>query len=123
MRTHKSLISKYLLVFAALILLIMFFIGFKTPENNVGLSETSTTHTVTIFRMKFNPAHLTVKKGDTVVWINKDFVPHDVTEELNQKWTSKPFNKGEKWSKVIHEDIKYFCNLHKVMKGTITLAK
>ncbi|MFD1162089.1 MULTISPECIES: plastocyanin/azurin family copper-binding protein [Hwangdonia] len=123
MRTHKSSISKYLLFFAALILLIMFLMGYKNPENNVGFSKAPTTHTVTIFRMKFNPANLTVKKGDTVVWINKDFVPHDVTEELSHKWTSKPFNKGEKWSKVINEDIEYFCNLHKVMKGTITLAK
>jgi plastocyanin len=73
--------------------------------------------------MKYHPAQLNVKKGDTVIWINKDFVPHDVTEETTQKWTSKPFNQGEQWSKVVNEDVKYFCNLHKVMKGTITIIK
>ena len=31
--------------------------------------------------MQFQPAVLTIKKGDTVTWINKDFVDHDVTEE------------------------------------------
>jgi plastocyanin len=120
MRTHKSSISNYLLVLAILGFLLVLLMGFKKPEN---ISDTPTTHTVTIFRMKYNPPNLTVKKGDTVVWVNKDFVPHDVTEELNHKWTSKPFSKGEKWSKVINEDVNYFCNLHKVMKGTIRLAK
>ena len=80
------------------------------------------THTVTIFRMKFNPEHLEVKKGDTVIWINKDFVPHDVTEETSDKWTSKPLNQGEKWQKIIQEDVQYYCSLHKVMKGTITIV-
>lgn len=71
--------------------------------------------------MKFIPATLTVKKGDTVVWENKDFVPHDVTDEKNNTWSSGPFGQNESWSKIITKDENYFCNLHKVMKGTITI--
>ncbi|EAR16147.1 plastocyanin/azurin family copper-binding protein [Robiginitalea biformata] len=78
-------------------------------------------HTVEIFRMKFNPAELHVNPGDTVVWVNKDFVPHDVTEEKTRAWTSHPFGQNESWSRVITEDVDYFCNLHKVMKGTIVV--
>lgn len=80
------------------------------------------THTVEIIKMKFVPEHLTVKKGDKVIWINKDFVQHDVTDEKNGKWTSKPFGKDESWSKIITEDEAYFCSLHKVMKGTIKVV-
>lgn len=123
MQPHKSSASKYLLILAILVCVFALLTGFKTPQRLVYNSANPTTHTVTIFRMKYNPAHLDVKKGDTVVWVNNDFVPHDVTEETNQKWTSKPFNQGEKWSKVVNEDIKYFCNLHKVMKGTISISK
>lgn len=31
--------------------------------------------------MKFVPDDITVKKDDTIVWINRDMTAHDVTEE------------------------------------------
>lgn len=80
------------------------------------------THTVEIIKMKFVPEHLTVKKGDKVIWINRDFIQHDVTDEKNGKWTSKPFGKDESWSKIITTDEAYFCSLHVVMKGTIKVV-
>ena len=123
MKTHKQSISNYIFALAILICVLVLLMSFKSTTNTGYSNDEPVTHTVTIFKMKFSPANLTVKKGDKVVWINKDFFPHDVTEESAEKWTSKPFNQGEKWSKVINEDIKYFCKLHKVMKGTITIGK
>lgn len=122
MLSHKSRLSKYLLVLAALICLFILLSGFSFHRQNMHDYKPKK-HTVIIHKMKYSPAHLKVNKGDTVVWINKDFFPHDVTEEINQEWTSKPFNKGETWSKVMKKDIKYFCKLHKVMKGSITITK
>jgi plastocyanin len=78
---------------------------------------------VEIRKMKFIPANITVKKGDTIVWINKDFYPHDVTDEKSKAWSSKQFGQNETWSKVITKDENYFCNLHKTMKGTIRIKK
>ena len=85
-------------------------------ENN---AYKPTTHTVKISGMKFIPNELTVKVGDTVVWVNKDFYDHDVTDEKNGAWSSGPFGQNKSWSKVITMDEQYFCSLHKVMKGTI----
>ena len=76
-------------------------------------------HTVKISGMKFIPSELTVKKGDTVVWVNKDFYDHDVTDESNKAWGSGPFGQNKSWSKVITTDEQYFCSLHVVMKGII----
>ncbi|WP_417359837.1 plastocyanin/azurin family copper-binding protein [Galbibacter sp.] len=121
MQAYKNAGVKYLLALAVIVCGFVLIIGFKSAEVTIH-SNTPTTHVVTIFQMKYNPAHLLVKKGDTVVWVNKDFFPHDVTEETAMEWTSKPFNQGEHWSKVIDKDIRYFCNLHKVMKGTITVT-
>lgn len=70
--------------------------------------------------MKFTPEKIQVKKGDVVEWINKDFVPHDVTE-INKKWTSKPLKQGETFSKVITNNFDYFCSIHIVMKGSVTV--
>lgn len=122
MQLHKPSISKYLLILPIVVCVFTLITGFKNPKKLVYNNAAPTTHTVTIFKMKYTPAHLNVKKGDTVVWINKDFFPHDVTEETTHEWTSKPFNQGEKWSKVVTKDIKYFCNLHKIMKGSINIT-
>ena len=98
---------------------ILILTGFKN-SNEVVIPPT--THTVVISQMKFNPEKLNVKKGDKVIWINKDIVPHDVTE-MNKKWTSGPLKTGEKWSKTINGNFDYFCSIHVVMKGSVTTAK
>ncbi len=78
-------------------------------------------HTVEIKQMKFHPAELIVKKGDTVVWINKDLVAHDVTEESNKAWTSSLMPVGQSWSLVVTKSEDYYCTIHVVMKGKLTV--
>jgi len=56
------------------------------------------THTVEIRGMEFHPAELTVAPGDTVVWINHDFVAHDITEE-HKAWNSSPLAAGASWKR------------------------
>lgn len=119
MQTLKILVSKSLLILAVLICSSVLTMGSYCSKS---ITQPKS-HTVTIFKMKFTPEHLVIHKGDTVVWINKDFYQHDVTEMTNKKWTSKPFSQGESWSKVITQDVKYYCDLHKVMTGTITIAE
>jgi plastocyanin len=73
--------------------------------------------------MKFVPAKLTVKKGDTVVWINRDIFKHDVAKFNDKSWQSTPLEKNQSWSKIITECEAYFCTFHVVMKGEIILEK
>ena len=77
-------------------------------------------HTVRIEGMKFVPERLEVAAGDSVTFVNKDFVPHTVTAQKqrvesgeiqgNKRWTLKLRRKGE---------IDYICRLHPVMHGTL----
>jgi plastocyanin len=79
-------------------------------------------HEVVIEGMKFTPAALEVSQGDTVVWTNRDFVPHNVTAENgafrsddlqpNQSWKFQADKKG---------DFPYFCSLHPTMKAKLTV--
>ena len=72
--------------------------------------------------MKFVPERLEVKAGDTVTWVNKDFVPHTVTAAKDKvesgdiaqgrRWTFKALRKGE---------MDYICRLHPVMHGTLVV--
>lgn len=76
-------------------------------------------HTVAIKGMQYQPAELTVNKGDKVIWVNHDPVKHDVTEEPGKAWTSSPIEPGDSWHMVVTENVDYYCSLHVVMKGKI----
>lgn len=78
------------------------------------------THTVTIEAMSFQPSMLTVKTGDSVVWVNKGWFPHTATSETggfdsleippDKSWTYTPKTKGE---------FPYVCTLHPTMKAML----
>jgi len=68
--------------------------------------------------MKFQPAVLTVNNGDTVVFVNKDLLTHNVTEE-NKGWSSTPLSANQSYKKVIKESSGYYCSFHPVMKGKL----
>lgn len=80
-------------------------------------------HIVEIKDMRFQPAEITVQKGDTVVWKNKDFVAHDVAEEATQVWSSSVIPNDGSWSMVVTESADYFCTIHQVMKGKIVVKE
>lgn len=80
------------------------------------------THIVEIIEMKFQPEELQVYRGDTVVWVNKDIVAHDVTE-VDKAWASHPLANGASWKKEITKNEAYYCSIHLIMKGKVTIIE
>ena len=79
------------------------------------------THTVTIEDMRFQPAVLVVAPGDTIVWVNKDLVPHTATSQKGG-FDSKVILASESWRHTVQKkkgDLAYICTLHPAMKGTL----
>lgn len=76
---------------------------------------------VVIQQMKFTPAEIAVNEGDTVIWINRDIVDHNVTEEKNKEWSSSTLAPGKSWNLVVKKDADYLCTIHPVMKGKLTV--
>lgn len=76
-------------------------------------------HVVEITQMKFVPDVLNVNKGDTIMWINKDMVDHDVTEQNLNSWTSSRMPSGASWKMVATKSDAYYCSLHVIMEGKI----
>jgi plastocyanin len=79
-------------------------------------------HTVTMEGVQYSPAELTVRRGDTVVWVNKDPFPHTATAD------DKSFNSGSiavngTWKYVATKDgvHSFTCNFHPTMKGKLTV--
>ena len=78
-------------------------------------------HTVFINQMAFSPAELTVRKGDTITWINQDMVEHNVTEAATKAWHSPTLPRGGSWSLVASAPAAYLCTIHPGMKGHIAV--
>ena len=76
-------------------------------------------YTVEIRSMQFQPAELAVEKGDTVVFVNRDIVAHNVTEQRSNAWASPSLFTGQSYSKVVNEATDYYCTFHPVMKGKL----
>ena len=78
-------------------------------------------HIVEIQAFSFSPQRTVVSPGDTIVWINRDIVPHTVTAN-GGTWESKTLEEGQ-FLKVIVEDsgvYSYFCEFHPHMTGVLT---
>ena len=109
----------------------LFFNSCVSPEDNAinkpGKISSSTisektspeVHSIEINNMKFNPAEITVHKGDTVIWKNNDMVAHCITEESTKAWTSSKIPAGASWKMAVSSSTDYFCAIHVVMKGKI----
>jgi plastocyanin len=79
------------------------------------------THVVTIEGMKFAPAEVTVKRGDKVVWQNKDMVPHTVTAPGSLDSGRIAVGKSWSWTAKAAGRHEYVCTYHPGMKGVVTV--
>jgi plastocyanin len=76
-------------------------------------------HTVVIEGVKFEPETLTVKRGETVTWINKDPFPHTATAPGVFDSHDIPPNRSWKYTAHKAGEYAYTCTLHSNMKGTL----
>ncbi|MCS0611324.1 plastocyanin/azurin family copper-binding protein [Massilia kyonggiensis] len=75
-------------------------------------------HHVIIDGMKFTPQVVQVRKGDTIVWENRDMFVHNVTAAGIRSGDLQP---GKTWRWVVPATMSfdYLCTLHPVMKGRV----
>jgi plastocyanin len=78
-----------------------------------------TTHTITLEAVAFKPEDLTLKPGDTVVWVNKDPFPHTAT--ATGVFDSKDIAAEKSWSFTATKtgEFPYTCTYHPTMKGVL----
>ena len=79
------------------------------------------THTVVIDGTRFEPASLTVQRGDRVVWINRDPFPHTATAA--GAFDSGSIAAGKSWRFAARASgtFEYLCTFHPNMKGTLVV--
>ena len=76
---------------------------------------------VKIDNFSFGPATITVDKGTTVTWTNRDDIPHTVVSDGTFK--SKAIDTDEKFSYTFAKPgtYSYFCSIHPKMTGKVVV--
>ena len=83
------------------------------------------TKTVLIQGFSFKPAHITIKRGTRVRWINRDSTAHTATANNGRSFDSGRLGKGQRYSHTFKSAGKksYHCEIHPDMKGRITVRR
>lgn len=79
-------------------------------------------YTVTMAQMRYGTLPGNVKAGDTILWVNRDTVPHTVTARDRSFDLRIPQRKQA--SMVVKKAGKFpfYCIMHPAMRGVLTVA-
>ncbi len=89
--------------------------------SHAGEEQQHTVHVIEIKGFEFVPAHVKLSRGDKVVWINRDSMPHNIVNRKGDITLSPTLAKGDEFSFIIKEDMDYACGFHPSMLGDIKL--
>ncbi len=83
------------------------------------------TRTVLIQDFRFKPAHITIKRGTRVRWINKDSAPHTATAIIPRSFDSGRLGKGQRYSHTFKSAGKkrYLCEIHPHMRRSVVVKR
>ncbi len=91
----------------------------------VAARGTPRTHTIEIHGMAFHPETVVVARGDTVVWINRDIVPHTATAVADPRWNTGQLARDAEGRYVPRRAgvLDYICTLHPTMRATLIVKE
>ena len=82
-------------------------------------AASSHTYTVVIDKMKFGPLPAQLHKGDTILWVNRDFIRHSATAADHSFDVDLQPNKMGKIMLTKTGNIAFFCRYHPGMRGVL----
>lgn len=106
------------IMFGLILLLITSVIGCGNTNEEQPSTLPTEKNTVIIQNYEFQPAEITIKKGESITWINQDSVKHTATGD---SFDSGLLGKGESFTQTFDEvgTFDYICTPHPYMKGKI----
>ena len=78
---------------------------------------------IKIDNFTFAPAEVTVAPGTTVLWVNRDDIPHTVVSEDKTTFKSKALDTDDKFSYTFTKPgtYLYFCSVHPKMTAKVVV--
>jgi plastocyanin len=83
------------------------------------------TRKVLIQDFRFKPAHITIKRGTKVRWINKDSTAHTATANNGRSFDSGRLGPGKRYTHTFKSlgKKRYHCEIHPDMRGSVVVKK
>lgn len=95
--------------------------GYLSPAPTSNSPEDELSLNIEISNFAFNPQTLTIKRGDTVSWINMGSATHAITSDLGNELSSGNIENNQIYSHTFNSlgTFSYHCSVHPDMKGKI----
>lgn len=81
------------------------------------------THRIEMQNMRFGPVPANVKAGDTIVWVNRDIVPHTATGRDRSFDVVVPPRRSVNMVVRRAGTIPFYCRYHPAMRGSLVVAR
>ena len=89
----------------------------------VGSRAAAETIRINVDKLAFTPAEVSVYAGDTIEWVNGDFLAHTATARSKEWDVTIPPNKTGRVTLKRAGEIEYYCRFHPNMVGRISVAE
>jgi len=105
-----------------MVAMLAFTVGCRSDQVEHMPAPATDKNTVLIQDYKYQPAEITIQKGEAIIWINQDSVRHTAT---NDYFDSGLLSKGESFKQMFNEvgTFAYICTPHPYMKGKIIVTE
>ena len=130
-------LNRHIIIGIMMVMLSVVISGCSAPANGpeptptaaptTGATATPTTAptvgagTVIIQNFSYQPAEITIKKGESVTWTNKDAIKHNVASTT---FTSELLGQGQSFTKTFNDvgTFDYHCTPHPYMTGKVIVT-
>jgi plastocyanin len=79
-------------------------------------------HSIAMAGMRFGPAPVGIRVGDTILWLNRDPVPHSATARNGSFDAVLPAGSSVRTIVRRAGTIAFYCRYHPTMRGTLAVA-
>lgn len=113
---------KMFILVGFILLLLTAVIGCGNTSSEQPSASPAEKNTVIIQDYAFQPAEISIKKGETITWTNRDSVKHTATGD---SFDSGLLGKGESFTQAFDKTgtFDYICTPHPYMKGKISVEE
>jgi plastocyanin len=97
----------------------------EAHKHPTAMAQKHPTRTVLIQNFSFKPAHITIKRGTKVRWINKDSTAHTATANNGRSFDSGRLGPGKRYTHTFKSAGKkpYHCEIHPDMRASVVVKR
>lgn len=81
------------------------------------------THRIEMLNMRFGPIPTNIKAGDTIIWVNRDLVPHTATARDHSFDVVVPSRTSATTVVRRAGTIPFYCRYHPAMRGGLVVSR